>query len=1172
MDLRTERIEKDTKTVTITAPDGKTLLSQVLRRQEDDWHEISWTAHAYDFLGRKTLSRNKTGIIGEWRYNPCCNQVEWHRDANGNITTYQYDDFGRVILQATRPKPSRSADTPVRPEAQAQNQVIESWNTYNVHGQLVKFTITTGPEDENPQITTRAYDSLGRLVATTAPNGFITRYDPDANTTTAPTGVTRKTESYLDGRQKSTKVGTESYVQTNDYGVNADTHQLWTLTTQKAEGELGGEVWTRSYTNFLGQGIRTERPGPATSKQILASLQSYDDFGRSTSLTAFSQSPNSDLQPLGASSLTEYDSETGEIVLIGQDIDGNGDLEEASTDRISRSETRYEIGPDDHWWQIRQSWIWPKTGDATKVKISAVYSRSGQLGEMDENHGQVVSITHNVPPAAKADTEPVDRKTDFQSVISRATTTIVYSDREKSKLTTITTTAAGHQTREIVMGGLVRSVEQWQVASKGGKEPSTKDKAKLLHSVQYTYDALGRRIAVTDGRTGTSTITYDPKTGDVIKTTDAADNSTTYTYYRQGQLGAGKVKSITNAHGNTQYFAYNERGQKITTWGKTDYPVLYQYDAFGDLAELRTMHEEPFPERLAENPAAPPAHKEWLARYETHVTRWIRDPFTRKVIRKEYADGNGNDYVYSVDGKLIEETSARGANKLHEHDPRTGQVIKTTFRLEGKIEDVLRYNRDRLGNIVDVTDNLGHRTYERDILGRKIADNTPFGWRKEWDYNTESGAPAELRLFDDQGDFLRRIKYGYNPDGTIANVESPEGRFEYEYMESAPNLLKSMKGPVAKTTYEYEPNRNLITRVHNQFLGEVDQDQIKKNTEADRTISSFSYTNDDLGRRVEVSMAGAMVENTGWNWKYNERGELISAKPNSPAFPTHSFVYDALGNRFASAEEKSKAINASYQTNHLNQYTGISRANSGQPEHMKYDLVGNLIEDGSAKYKWDARNRLVGVERNDGLVVTYGYDYLNRRIKKYIRRPNGLQTQLHFIYNGSKPIAKLENNGREQAKKLRNFYTWGRDITGSLKNVGGVGALLSDSQNGVFLYDGNGNVTHIIGPNLEILAHYGYGPYGYPITREGKIARTNEWTFATKFFEKETEQIYFGERYYLAKLGRWSAMDPIGERDGPNVYTFVKNDPIGSFDAFGLWTVKLGIEGDAVVFDGKARK
>ena len=1196
MDLRTERIEKDTKTVTITAPDGKTLLSQMFRRsgaalpardaqppnkeqstknnaqaqrnKAQKWSEISWTAHAYDFLGRKTLSRNQTGIIGEWRYNPCCNQVEWHRDANGTVTTYQYDDFGHIVMKSNTAPLARAAQTPAKKGQNTTNQAqieIQTWNTYNVHGQLVKSTITTGPEDENPQITTRAYDSLGRLVATTAPNGFITRYDPDANTTTAPTGVTRKTESYLDGRQKSTKVGTESYVQTNDYGVNADTHQLWTLTTQKAEGELGGEVWTRSYTNFLGQGIRTERPGPAASKQILVSLQSYDDFGRSTSLTAFSQSPNSDLQPLGASSLTEYDSETGEIVLIGQDIDGNGDLEEASTDRISRSETRYEIGPDDHWWQIRQSWIWPKTGDATKVKISAVYSRSGQLGEMDENHGQVVSITHNVPPVAKADAN-VDRSIDWQSMFAKAATTIVYRNREKSRLTSITTTAAGHQTREISVGGLVRSIEQWQV----DKEPTTKNQPQLQHFTRYSYDAMGRRVGITDGRTGISIITYDPKTGDVTKTTDAAGNSTTYTYYGQGELGAGKIKSITNAQGNTQYFAYNQHGQKITTWGETDYPVLYQYDAFGDLAEMRTMHEEPFPQRLAANPAAPPTRKEWLARYETHVTRWIRDPFTRKVIRKEYHDGNGNKYVYTVDGKLLEETSARGAKTVREYDKRTGELTKITQTLGDENTEVI-YERDRIGNLIAVTDETGRRTFERDEFARETAEILPNGHRIERDYADDSNRLSVVRLVAPNGENVYYTKYSYNPNGTLAAVESDEGHFEYGYVDGAPKLPASLKGPVGHTTFGYEENRNLIIDVHNQRpkgLGEVPSTTNKAQFD---TVSRFTYANDDSGRRTSVEIGGPHAGKSGWHWGYNGRSELVSADPANSDLGTFAYEFDGLGNRETTTEGH---ITTTYQSNGLNQYTSAqsteqpqgSESASRKPNFtFEYDLDGNLLSDGKALYYWNAKNRLIRVKTKTGVIATYQYDYLGRRTRKSFTKPDGSTSKSEFVYDGWNVIAEFETQStKDKGQSTKNsavrYYTWGRDLSGTLQGAGGVGALLSiridnDGTQSELLYpsyDANGNIAEVIDEQGMVRAGFQYGPFGNLISQKGDLADEIPFRFSTKYLDRETGFRYYGFRYFNADTAQWISRDPIGYKGGLNLYTILKNQTIGTVDFLGL--------------------
>lgn len=45
--------------------------------------------------------------------------------------------------------------------------------------------------------------------------------------------------------------------------------------------------------------------------------------------------------------------------------------------------------------------------------------------------------------------------------------------------------------------------------------------------------------------------------------------------------------------------------------------------------------------------------------------------------------------------------------------------------------------------------------------------------------------------------------------------------------------------------------------------------------------------------------------------------------------------------------------------------------------------------------------------------------------------------------------------------------------------------------------------------------------------------------------------------WYDPKVGRWLSRDPAAEVDTPNLYTYVKNDPVNSFDPFGLWTVQF---------------
>ena len=48
-------------------------------------------------------------------------------------------------------------------------------------------------------------------------------------------------------------------------------------------------------------------------------------------------------------------------------------------------------------------------------------------------------------------------------------------------------------------------------------------------------------------------------------------------------------------------------------------------------------------------------------------------------------------------------------------------------------------------------------------------------------------------------------------------------------------------------------------------------------------------------------------------------------------------------------------------------------------------------------------------------------------------------------------------------------------------------------------------------------------------------------------------QVY-GFRYYRPETGRWASRDPIEERGGVNLYGFVGNDGVGSFDTIGLFT------------------
>jgi RHS repeat-associated protein len=88
--------------------------------------------------------------------------------------------------------------------------------------------------------------------------------------------------------------------------------------------------------------------------------------------------------------------------------------------------------------------------------------------------------------------------------------------------------------------------------------------------------------------------------------------------------------------------------------------------------------------------------------------------------------------------------------------------------------------------------------------------------------------------------------------------------------------------------------------------------------------------------------------------------------------------------------------------------------------------------------------------------------------------------------------------------------------------------------------------------NGVVVAEYEYGAFHELIRATGPLATLNPFLAATKFYDWETGLYYYGYRYYNPNTGRWLNRDPLEEDGGVNVYGFVANDAINSFDYLGL--------------------
>jgi RHS repeat-associated protein len=86
-----------------------------------------------------------------------------------------------------------------------------------------------------------------------------------------------------------------------------------------------------------------------------------------------------------------------------------------------------------------------------------------------------------------------------------------------------------------------------------------------------------------------------------------------------------------------------------------------------------------------------------------------------------------------------------------------------------------------------------------------------------------------------------------------------------------------------------------------------------------------------------------------------------------------------------------------------------------------------------------------------------------------------------------------------------------------------------------------------------IITYEEYFPFGgTSFHAETGGERFKRYRYNAKEKDEETGLYYYGARYYAAWLGRWTAADPAGFVDGPNLYAYVSNRPVVMVDPNGM--------------------
>lgn len=713
---------------------------------------------------------------------------------------------------------------------------------------------------------------------------------------------------------------------------------------------------------------------------------------------------------------------------------------------------------------------------------------------------------------------------------------------------------------------------------------------------RYGFDAAGRMVLDTNALGEVTQILYD-RLGRVVRQISTAGDSLSTDYDAQGRVSVRRLLAVGQAADTLSVVRYDDAARPV--WERTP----------GQGAVTREYDGTDFTTKVTDSVGIVTTMTQDKAGRDSLVSVAGKPP--RKTVRDalgrvtQQFDERGFKIVMAYDhlDRLTRLTDNEGnATVFAWSDSSKGWTKRITTYADAKFEIHYWDREGRLRRLVDGRGIVAHYGY--DSLSRM----------KRIEFLTPEGVTASDPVVLGYDKLSRLVKAS---QGTLWDST------EYDPLGRPARSLQSVDGTTYSLVYAYGPRSRTLTLPDGSTTTQrwTARGLLDSVWAGARLLARFQYgngleTSRVLGNGIEATsgydgagrissmayaLAGQTLPNLGFGYDPSGNRSLIR-RSHAPAtseavgYTTDNQVSswskgvaDASGVIATPTTSQAWSLDSrgnwsSWTQNSTTQtrtHSGANQVTAMGSVALAWDAAGNLSNDGTRNYVWNARGLLESVAEGAATLGTYTYDPLGRRVAKSVDGVTSLS-----IYDGWQDVYSVVKGGSVDTSKSWVFGNYIDEPLAMIRKWG------SSSDTVWYLQGNNFNVEALTDRTGAIVERYEHTPYGAARVYSGSgtdgtwftgddvgetvSARGNELTFQGRELDGETGNLYFRARYYMPTLGRFVSRDPLRYGAGDvNEFRFTSNAPLGYVDPLGLYSMPSGIrysEGDADIrFDVDAK-